>query len=80
MLGLIEVEIMSRMRHEFELRDVLWEAEALLSEWEQWMKTDECRHDRKAFIEAVRNYNALRGAIKTMRWVLRFPGIDDPLF
>ena len=71
---------MGRMRSESELREMLHEATTLLHEWEAWMRHPDCKHDKKAFAEAVRNFNALRGVIKCIQWTLRFPNVDEPLW
>jgi len=76
----LEGENVSRTRNEEELREKLWEAQRLLLEWGTWLKDPECKTNKGAFIEAVRNYNALKGVIKTIQWMLKFPRVDDPLW
>ena len=71
---------MPRSRNEEEIREMLHEAQRLKREWERWLKEPECKNDRKAFAEAIRNYNALKGVVQSLQWVLRFPNVDDPLW
>tara|TARA_R110002020_G_scaffold465147_1_gene686379 strand:+ start:676 stop:891 length:216 start_codon:yes stop_codon:yes gene_type:complete len=71
---------MPRTRNEDEIREMLYEAQRLKREWELWLKDPECKSDRKAFIEAVRNFNALKGVVQSLQWVLKFPNVDDPLW
>jgi len=80
MYSLREGEVMPRCRNEHEMRQMLHEANRLLLEWERWLKDPDCKRDKKAFTEAVRNYNALRGVIRTLQWSLKFPNVDDPLW
>jgi hypothetical protein len=51
----------------------------LRNEWADWIADEDC-HTRQQKAEAVRNWNALSGVVKTIQWVLEFPGIDDPLY
>ena len=51
-----------------ELRDMLQEAEERKKLWEKHYHS--AKMDRKANAEAIRNITALRGVIKTLRWVL----------
>ena len=72
--------LQSRIQSEDDLRWMLNEARRLKDEWEVWLLDPECRNDKKTFIEAARNYNALKGVIRTIEWVLRFPQAKDPLW
>ena len=56
------------MRSEEELRDMLHEAEERKQLWEEHFKS--AKMDRKSNAEAIRNITALRGVIKTLRWIL----------
>ena len=67
------------MRDITELSYMIIQAVDLCNQWEKWSGDPECRKDKKAFADAVRNTNALRGVIKTLRWVRQDPGIDTPL-
>ena len=71
---------MPRIRNENELRLMLREANRLKNEWARWLEDPECKGDRKAFAEAVRNYNALKGVVQCLQWTLHFPNVDDPLW
>jgi len=51
-----------------ELRDMLLEAEERKRLWEKHFKSE--KMSRKSNAEAIRNITALRGVIKTLRWVL----------
>ena len=55
-------------RSEEELRDMLHEAEERKQLWEEHFKS--AKMDRKSNAEAIRNITALRGVIKTLRWIL----------
>lgn len=79
-IPLQEAMSMPRMRDENEIRIMLREAQRLKSEWRIWIDDPECKSDRKAFIEAVRNYNALKGVVQSLQWMLHFPGVQDPLW
>lgn len=57
-----------RARDVHELRDMLEEAEQRKLLWEKHFIHH--RLNRKANAEALRNFTALRGVIKTLRWVL----------
>jgi uncharacterized lipoprotein YddW (UPF0748 family) len=48
-------------------------------EWKAWF--EECRNnsDREGMKEAARNFKALDGVIKCLKWVLGEEGIDHPL-
>ena len=56
-------------RSEEELRDMLHEAEERKLLWEEHFKS--AKMDRKSNAEAIRNITALRGVIKTLRWILK---------
>ena len=72
----MRLEDMGKVRSAASHREMLHEAIRLLKEWEVWMQHPDCKHDKKAFAEAVRNYNALRGVVKCLKWSLRFPNVD----
>ena len=52
-----------------EIRDMLHEAEDRKQLWEDHFKS--AKMDRKSNAEAIRNITALRGVIKTLRWILK---------
>ena len=51
-----------------ELREMLKEAEERKVLWEKHFRSESMNIKKNA--EALRNYTALRGVIKTLRWVL----------
>jgi hypothetical protein len=79
-LSLEEAIKMPRLREENEIRMMLKEALILKQEWKDWLDDPDCKSDRTAFAEAVRNYNALKGVVQSLQWVLRHPAIRDPLW
>ena len=47
---------------------------------DQWFRLwDQNKLTRKQNVEALRNYTALRGVVKTLQWVLLHPDIEHPL-
>ena len=66
------------MRDESELRDMLIQASKRRDDWLNVLTNKE--YDTKEeMITAIRNYNALRGVIKTLHWALRHPLAESPL-
>jgi len=69
------------MRNREEIRWMLEEAITRRKEWKEW--TEEIRLDpnttRKQIAEAIRHFNAMNGVVKSLQWVLEFPGIEHPL-
>lgn len=66
------------VRSEEELKDMLKQASQLRDRWLQCL-TDKTYADEKQMIMAIRNYNALRGVVKALRWALRQPLAESPL-
>ena len=62
-----------------EIRDMLKEASKLRDRWLQIL-TDRSYADQTEMRRAIRNYNALRGVIKSLRWVLNEPLAESPLY
>jgi len=62
-----------------EIEEMLELAEERAAEWRAWF--EECKNDadRDGMKEAARNYKALEGVVKTLRWVLGEVGVDHPL-
>ena len=79
-LSLQEALKMPRVRDENEIHMMLREALRLKGEWRRWLEDPECKADRKAFAEAIRNYNALKGVVQSLQWVLHHPAVEDPLW
>lgn len=69
--------VVNEMRNKDEIQEILDAASRLRDTW-----SDASREEgitRAEFATAIRNYNALRGVIKTLQWVLGNPSIRDPL-
>ena len=79
-VSLNEAMTMPRMRAEQDVRFMLKEANRLKNEWQKWLSDPECKNNKKLFAEAIRNYNALRGVVQSLQWMLNFPGVEDPLW
>ena len=62
-----------------EIEAMLGRAERKMTDWKGWV--EECRQlgDREGRKDAVRNYKALEGVIKTLKWTLGDVSIDTPL-
>lgn len=62
-----------------EIEDMLDLANQRAIEWRSWF--EECKNngDRDGMKEAARNYKALEGVVKTLKWVLGEKGVDHPL-
>lgn len=62
-----------------EIEEMLELAESRGIEWQEWF--EECRDngDRDGMKEAARNFKALQGVIKCLKWVLGEQGVDHPL-
>jgi len=67
------------VRSEEEIITMLKEASKLRDRWLQVL-TDKTWADDSEMRRAIRNYNALRGVIKSLRWVLRQPMAGNPLY
>jgi hypothetical protein len=76
------------MRDNREVREMMREAKRLRNEWEVWAtemrehnkNNPDNQYPRADIAEAVRNYNALRGVVKSLQWVIGMPGVEDPLW
>jgi predicted RNase H-like nuclease (RuvC/YqgF family) len=76
------------MRDNREISEMMREAKRLRDEWESWLlemkeynrTTTTNNYPRKDIAEAVRNFNALRGVVKSLQWAMEMPGVDDPLW
>lgn len=67
------------VRDDKEVREMLKEASKIRDRWLQIL-TDKTWADQKEMQRAIRNYNALRGVIKSLRWVLKEPLAENPLY
>ena len=62
-----------------EIEAMLGRAERKMTDWKGWF--EDCRQlgVREGMKDAVRNYKALEGVIKTLKWTLGDVSIDTPL-
>ena len=62
-----------------EIEDMLVKAESRIVQWKEWF--EQCQHDgdRDGMKEAARNYKALEGVVKTLKWTLGEKGVGHPL-
>ena len=67
------------VRDDKEIREMLKEASKLRDRWLQVL-TDRTYATPSEMRRAIRNYNALRGVIKSLRWVLNEPLAENPLY
>ena len=73
----IEDAVLAPMRSREELQLMLADAIQRRDQWfNYWDKT---KLSRKQNVEALRNYTALRGVVKSLQWVLMHPDIEHPL-
>ena len=62
-----------------EIEAMLGRAEVTQNNWQCEFERARSVRDRDAMKEAARNYKALEGVVKTLRWTLGEHGIVDPL-
>ena len=62
-----------------EIEAMLGRAERKMTEWKGWFEECRQRGDREGMNDAVRNYKALEGVIKTLKWTLGDLSVDTPL-
>ena len=62
-----------------EIEEMLDLAEERAAEWRGWFEECKANGDREGMKEAARNYKALEGVVKTLRWVLGEIGVEHPL-
>jgi len=60
-----------------EIEDMLYKAERTLNFHQ--IKMMECRPKSKRWVEHARNFKALQGVVKTLRWVLGDKNVEHPL-
>lgn len=66
-------EIRPRTEVQIMLSEAVERRDAWLKHWQSTKLT------RKDNVEALRNYTALRGVVKTLQWVMLNPEIEHPL-
>ena len=62
-----------------EIEAMLGRSERKMNEWKGWFEECRQRGDREGMKDAVRNYKALEGVIKTLKWTLGDVSVDTPL-
>ena len=62
-----------------EIERMLVIAEERVYEWQDWFETCREEGDREGMKEAARNYKALQGVVKCLKWVLGEEGVPNPL-
>lgn len=62
-----------------EIEDMLTQAEARIKQWKEWFVQCQEDGDREGMKEAARNYKALEGVLKTLKWTLGEVGVGHPL-
>ena len=73
----VDDDLVAPTRSREELQLMLAEAVERRDQWfNYWDKT---KLSRKQNVEALRNYTALRGVVKTLQWVLMHPDVEHPL-
>jgi hypothetical protein len=66
-------------RNWIEIETMLDKAEKKKNKWNTEFQLARERGDRHSMLEAVRNYKALEGVEKTLKWVLGDKNIEHPL-
>ena len=62
-----------------EIEQMLGEAELVKNDWRCQFEDAKVERDSRTMKDAARNYKALEGVEKTLRWVLGERGIETPL-
>jgi hypothetical protein len=62
-----------------EIELMLSRAELKRKEWKTWFEDCRKNEDRNGMKEATRNYMALDGVVKTLKWTLGEEGVSSPL-
>ena len=62
-----------------EIEDMLDQASERMQQWKAWYENCKEERDVEGQKEAARNYKALQGVHKTLRWVLGEQGVENPL-
>lgn len=70
-----DVEETTRSRNEVSL--MLEQAKSRRDAWYSYWKNNKLTRQENA--EALRNYTALRGVVKTLKWVLQHEEVEHPL-
>ena len=67
------------MRDREDVYQMMIEAVELQNTWRYAYDKAKVANNKKEMAIAVRNHKALEGVIKTLRWVMEYPGIGSPL-
>ena len=67
------------MKDDNEIRQMIKDASDLKNRWLQVL-TDKTYSSPAEMRRAIRNYNALRGVVKSLRWALDEPLAENPLY
>ena len=62
-----------------EIEDMLAKASKKMNSWKDWYESCREQDDKEGMKEAARNYKALQGVVKTLKWTLGEEGVTDPL-
>ena len=62
-----------------EIEEMLNQAIHMRNTWLSRFEKAKGRNDRQVMKDAARNCKALEGVIKTLKWTIGTPGVDDPL-
>ena len=62
-----------------EIELMLEKAEDRIVQWKEWFEQCQRDRDRDGMKEAARNYKALEGVVKTLKWTLGEEGVGHPL-
>jgi len=62
-----------------EIEEMLEKAQDRIIQWREWFEQCESDGDRNGMKEAARNYKALEGVVKTLKWTLGEQGVGHPL-
>jgi len=73
----LDINIALPMQSTEDIREMLREATVRRDEWLAYFESGKL--SRKENAEALRNFTALRGVIKTLKWVLKSPEVAHPL-
>lgn len=62
-----------------EIEEMLLKAESRITQWKKWFEQCQSSGDREGMKEAARNYKALEGVVKTLKWTLGEENVGHPL-
>ncbi|PXF24026.1 MAG: hypothetical protein CXX72_00330 [Methanobacteriota archaeon] len=62
-----------------EIEEMLELAQERADEWHEQYERCRGNGDREGMLSAARNFKALEGVVKTLKWVLGEQGVDHPL-